>query len=159
MSNTIRRTLISRKSKSHRRLDGASRADGGKPVIQASNIHYEVSGRTAAIAHGGIGAMHMLMNKVGLARRIDEKVVVLKQHSPYYESDHVLNIAYNGLCGGQVLEDIELRRNDSTYLDALGAESIPDPTTEGDFCRRFERDDINDLQDAINETRREVWRS
>ena len=158
MSNTIRRTLISRKRKIHRRLDGASRSDGGKPVIQADNIHYEVSERTAAISHGGIGAMQMLVNKVGLARRIDENVRVLKQHSPYYESDHVLNIAYNGLCGGKVLEDIELRRNDSTYLDALGAESIPDPTTEGDFCRRFERDDVHDLMDAINETRLEVWR-
>ena len=119
MSNTIRRTLISRKRKIHHRLDRATRADGGKPVIQAGNIHYELSGRTAAISHGGIGAMHMLVGKVGLAKRIDEKVHVLKQHSPYYESDHVLNITFNSLCGGQVLEDIELRRNDSTYLDAL----------------------------------------
>ena len=29
---------------------------------------------------------------------------------PYHESDHVLNIAYNVLVGGQRLEDIELRR-------------------------------------------------
>ena len=24
------------------------------------------------------------------------------------------------------------------YLDALGARRIPDPTTAGDFCRRFD---------------------
>lgn len=84
MSNTIRRTLISRKRKIHHRLDRATRADRGKPVIHAGNIHYELSGRTAAISHGGIGAMHMLVGKVGLAKRIDEKVHVLKQHSPYY---------------------------------------------------------------------------
>jgi hypothetical protein len=44
---------------------------------------------------------------------------------------------YNVMCGGQVLDDIELRRNDVAFLDALGARTIPDPTTEGDFCRRF----------------------
>ena len=37
------------------------------------------------------------------------------------------------------LEHIELRRNDEVYLDALGAGRIPDPTTAGDFCRRFQR--------------------
>ena len=157
MNNTIRRAFISRKNEIHRRLDGASRADGGKPVMQASNIHYEIADRAAGIAHGGIGAMKMLVDKVGLTRRIDEKVHVLKQHNPYYESDHVLNIALNCLCGGQVLEDIELRRNDSVHLDALGAESIPDPTTAGDFCRRFESDDIHDLMNATNETRLELW--
>ena len=56
---------------------------------------------------------------------------------PYSESDHVLNIAYNLLVGGTCLEHLELRRNDEVYLDALGAQRIPDPTTAGDFCRRF----------------------
>ena len=60
------------------------------------------------------------------------------RHEPT-QSDHVLNIAYNLLAGGECLEDIELWRNDEVYLDALGAQRIPDPTTAGDFCRRFER--------------------
>ena len=59
-------------------------------------------------------------------------------HLPYHESDHVLGIAYNVLCGGTCLQDIELRRQDEVYLDALGAQRIPDPTTAGDFCRRFD---------------------
>ena len=62
---------------------------------------------------------------------------VLKRHLPYHESDHVLNIAFNILAGGKRIEHIELRRNDEVYLDALGAQRIPDPTTAGDFCRRF----------------------
>ena len=62
---------------------------------------------------------------------------LLKRHLPYHESDHVLNIAYNILAGGTRIEHLELRRNDEVYLDALGAERIPDPTTAGDFCRRF----------------------
>ena len=39
--------------------------------------------------------------------------------------------------GKATSEDIELRRNDEVFLDALGATRIPDPTTAGDFCRRF----------------------
>jgi hypothetical protein len=92
-----------------------------------------------------------------LNKGIDERLELLKYHRPYHESDHVLNMAYNVICGGQVLEDIELRRNDEAYLDALGAESIPDPTTAGDFCRRFKVKDIDTLQEVINESRLKVW--
>ena len=80
-------------------------------------------------------------------------------HLPYHESDHVLGIAYNVLCGGTCLQDIELRRQDEVYLDALGAQRIPDPTTAGDFCRRFDESAIEALQTAINETRLRVWRA
>jgi hypothetical protein len=90
---------------------------------------------------------------------IDQQVHVLKRHLPYHESDHVLNIAYNLLCGGRRIEHIEHRRNDEVYLDALDAQRIPDPTTEGDFCRRFERpQQIENLMEAINEARLHVWR-
>jgi hypothetical protein len=71
----------------------------------------------------------------------------------------VLGIAYNVLCGGTCLQDIEQRRQDEVYLDALGAQRIPDPTTAGDFCRRFDETTIEALQTAINETRRRVWRA
>ena len=79
-------------------------------------------------------------------------VHVLKRHLPYHESDHILNIAFNILAGGKRIEHIELRRNDEVYLNALGAERIPDPTTAGDFCRRFRESDVMDLMDAINQT-------
>ena len=108
--------------------------------------------------------MHLLARRVGLIERIDKERHVLKRHLPYHESDHVLNLAYNILCGGTCAEDLELRRNDEVYLDALGAERIPDPTTAGDFCRRFEAADVETLMDAIlalslegNETRIGVW--
>jgi hypothetical protein len=45
------------------------------------------------------------------------------------ETFHVLNIAYNVLCVGRVLDDIEVRRNDAAFLDMLGARAILDPTT------------------------------
>jgi DDE family transposase len=63
------------------------------------------------------------------------------------------------VCGGTCLQDIELRRQDEVYLDALGAQRIPDPTTAGDFCRRFDEPAIEALQAAINATRVQVWRA
>lgn len=123
-----------------------------------TNIHFELSDKVRAISYGGIGLIQNLVNRLGLAKRLDKAINVLKQHRPYHESDHILNIAFNALCGGRTLDDIELRRNDEVFLDALGAESIPDPTTAGDFCRRFGPSDIDAMQDAINQTRLEVWK-
>jgi len=154
----IRRKLAAEAAKIERRLDRAREASGDAPMFAASNIHYEIADKTAAITNGGIGAIHLLVKKTGLVKRIDEKLHLLKIHAPYHESDHVLNIAYNALCGGRALDDIELRRNDRVFLDALGAKGIPDPTTAGDFCRRFDADAILELQRVINETRLEVWK-
>jgi len=126
--------------------------------MTAINIHYEVAQRTRGIACGGIGAVHLLARNTGLIKAIDDNLHLLKVHLPYHESDHVLNIAYNTLAGGTCLQDIELLRNDEVYLDALGARRIPDPTTEGDFCRRFKAYHIETLMDAINEVRLGVWK-
>lgn len=62
----------------------------------------------------------LLVKRLGLAEAIDRQLHLLKIHLPYHESDHVLNLAYNALCDGTCLEDIELRRNDEVFLDALG---------------------------------------
>jgi hypothetical protein len=140
-------------------LKGALRQSGEKPTLTGSNIHYEVATRTQGTVHGGIGVIQQLVNEVGLAKSIDQRVHVLKQHRPYHESDHVLNVAFNALCGGHTLEEIELRRNDGTYLKGLGTQSIPDPTTAGDFCRRFDAAAILALEEAVNDCRLTVWKS
>jgi len=154
----VRRKIQAEKRKIERRLESAVQVNGGGPVLGTTNIHYELADRNQAIVHGGIGAVHRLVNKLGLATRINGALHLLKMCVPYHESDHVLNLAYNALCGGRTLDDIELRRNDRVFLDALGTESIPDPTTAGDFCRRFSAADVAALMGAINETRAEVWK-
>jgi hypothetical protein len=154
----VRRSIQAEKRKIERRLERAVKVNVEGPVLRATNIHYELADKTKAIAHGGIGAVHRLVNKLGLAARINEVLPLLKIHAPYFESDHVLNIAYNALCGGRTLDDIELRRKDRVFLDALGAASIPDPTTAGDFCRRFSAEHVESLMSAINETRLAVWK-
>ena len=126
-------------------------------MFTGSNIQYEVDGRHQGIAQGGIGAIHRMAKKTGLVKAINQKLHLLKRHLPYHESDHVLNLAYNVLAGGNRLEDIELRRQDEAWMDALGAKIIPDPTTAGDFLRRFTKRDVETLMDLINDTRVRIW--
>lgn len=150
--------VAAHKRRIEKRLSLGIPDDCSQPMFSASNIDYELSERTRAIPHGGIGLIHRLARESGLIDAIDRNLHLLKIHVPYHESDHVLNIAYNALCEGRCLEDIELRRNDDTFLDALGTERIPDPTTEGDFCRRFvSKHHIGRLHDAIDEARLNVW--
>jgi len=139
------------------RLERKQYADQPNPMFQDANIKYEIAERTHAIGFGGIGAMHKLVCSLGLDKAINRNISLLKYHLPYWESDHVLNIAYNVLTGGTCLEDIERLRNDETYMNALDADRIPDPTTAGDFLRRFDETWIFALQETFNQIRTKVW--
>jgi hypothetical protein len=158
MKRSRARKLADRKRRIKARLGERRWKAQESPMLRARNVQYEVADRSRGLAVGGIGAMHDLARQTGLIDAIDKRLHLLKVHLPYHESDHVLNLAYNVLCGGSTIEDLELLRNDEVYLDALGAQRIPDPTTAGDFCRRFERSDVVGLMEAINETRLGVWR-
>jgi len=140
-----------------RRLDKTKDTMTFEPQFSARNIHYDVSDRLGAISCGGIGAIHLLTRKLGLSDAIDKRLPLLKIHLPYQDSDHVLNIAYIPLCNGTCLQDLERLRNDENYLNALGTCRIPDPSTAGDFCRRFQTADLYTLMDIINEARLKVW--
>jgi len=153
----IRRQLAARKRRIEKRID---RSNFGSecPVFSASNIDYEIADRTRAVSAGGIGMIHQVTRCLGLDEAINRHLNIFKIYLPYSESDHVLNMAYNLLAGGTCLEHLELRRNDEVYLDALGAARIPDPTTAGDFCRRFSGYTIFKLMEIFNEIRLKVWR-
>jgi len=152
-------TILRRcKEKLAKRLERRGWGAQEEPMFRARNIQYEMAERARAIECGGIGGFHLLAQKTGLVEAINKRVVLLKCHLPYHESDHVLNIAYNTLTGGTCLDDIELRRQDERYMDALGAERIPDPTTAGDFTRRFSARDVEELMEAVNGIRPKLWR-
>jgi hypothetical protein len=152
-----RRVAAARRKIERRLEEAAPSGDRGRPMMGAAKASYEVAARTEATIHGGIALAHRVATLSGLIAAINERLNILKIHCPYHESDHVLNVAFNAMCGGQTLDDIELRRNDAAFLNALQADSIPDPTTAGDFCRRFDESDIRDLMDAIDEARLHVW--
>ena len=152
-----RRILRERRQRVLDRIENRPGPPRDQPMMTATNIHYELAGRVHGLSAGGLGAMLLVARKSGLIGDIDRNLHLLKRHLPYHESDHVLNIAFNITAGGTRIEHLELRRNDEVYLDALGAQRIPDPTTAGDFCRRFAESDVLTLMDAINRARQRVW--
>ena len=150
--------LATHRRQLERRLDKTKLPDCSKPIFRGCpSLRYDLSKRTCGIGLGGIPLLHQLAKDIGLVEAIDRKLHLLKFHLPYHESDHVLNVAFNALAGGECLQDMELRRNDPSFLDALGAERIPDPTTAGDFCRRFDAGAINTLQDVFDDIRLRLW--
>jgi hypothetical protein len=153
----IDKKLAKRKKKIRKKLKKRNWAQQAHPMFKASNIHYEFDGRHQGISYGGIGLIHLLARKTGLLKEIDNNLELLKRHLPYHESDHIANMAYNILAGGTCLEDIELLRKNQAWLDALGTQIIPDPTTAGDFLRRFEEQDVLDFISAKNNIRKKIW--
>jgi len=149
--------LGKRKRRIEKRLARRNWEKQERPMFKGVNICYEMDDRNKGIACGGIGVIHMMVKRLGVAQEIDKHLHLLKRHVPYHESDHVLNLAYNVLAGGSRLEDIELQRQDEGWMDALGAEVIPDPTTAGDFLRRFSEGDVLGLMEVINGRRKKVW--
>ena len=164
MKRSIAKRLADRKRRMKRRLQRTNqqkyrRAEqNAPPIINTDAQRYELAEKNRGCVDGGIPLMHRLASESGLVKAIDQRLHLLKIHVPYHESDHVLNLAFNALCGGTCLQDIELRRNDECFLDAIGADAIPDPTTAGDFCRRFDQTDIRTLMNAIDDARINVWK-
>jgi len=149
--------LSERKAGIDERLDGGRQWESERPVVENANLRYEISGRVGATSLGGIGLVHEFVRHLGLVEALDENVKVLKRHFPYHESDHILNLTYNLMTGGTCIEDIERLRQDEAYLEALGAERVPDPTTAGDFLRRFDQDSLLGLMQAMDAVRPSVW--
>ena len=154
----IRKRSLARKRRLARRLDRFNFPDDlSRPMMRSGNVQFELAERVVGTAYGGLGLIHQLAIDLGLPQAIDRRLHLFKLHLPYHESDHVLNLAFNALCGGTCLQDLELRRQDEAYLNLLGAQRIPDPTTAGDFCRRFQRQDLQHLQAAFDEARLKIW--
>jgi len=88
VNTKIRNQIERRKRRIARRLDKNDNRGCDRPMMTASNIHYEIADRTRATASGGIGAMHLLVRTLGLDQAIDRHLGLLKIHLPYHESDH-----------------------------------------------------------------------
>jgi hypothetical protein len=157
VKKNISKKLAKRKRKIEKRTEKKNYDNQRKPIMTGGNICYDIDGRHQGIAYGGIGNIHQLAKHSGLIDEIDKRIELLKRHLPYHESDHILNIAYNYLVGGSCLQDIDLLRNDEAWLNALNAEIIPDPTTAGDFLRRFKEEDICAFMDVKNTVRSNIW--
>lgn len=154
MKRSNHKKLTRRKDRIARRLIPRNWSEQSKPMMRGGVRRLDVSDRVRATQVGGLGVVHQMVQGLGLDRAINAACPLLKRHLPYHESDHVLNLAYNVLAGGTRLEDIDRLREDESLLDLLGAQRIPDPTTAGDFLRRFRPNTVELLMDAVNEVAR-----
>lgn len=160
MKDRQQHRLRKRQRRLNRRLNRKVRPGrNGSPVLGAGPARYEFSDRVVATKAGGLGAVHGLARRLRLPELIDARLALLKRHLPYHESDHVLSIAYSYLAGGRSLQDLDLLREDEALMNMLGAERLPDPTTAGDFLRRFTPKEIDALQDLLNEKRVGIWQA
>ncbi|MEJ2131015.1 MAG: IS1380 family transposase [Gammaproteobacteria bacterium] len=132
------------------------------PVMRMPKLHVETEERATVTRFGGLALVEPFFRRFGVASLIDEHVEVLKMHMPYHESDHVLAQALNLYVGGTCLEDMMHLQHDEAVLRLVGACRLPDPTTAGDFLRRFDRaehaDALPGLVHANDELQQRVWR-
>src|SRR5262249_43736687 len=154
----IKRRLRNCKRRIQHRLRNKQWHDQRRPMFQTPNLHYDLTVKDQGLHAAGLGAIQLPVEHLQSARDLNRRLCLLKRHVPYYESDHICNLAYNLLTGGKTIDDLERLRNHETYLDVLGAQRIPDPTTAGDFLRRFKADDLDTLMNIINDKRLLVWR-
>lgn len=126
----------------------AFRAPTLTPAVDASDVT-EIGGLSLALR---------LLVKLRVPQRINRALSLLRVHRGYFESDHVLTHACNLFAGGTCLEDIGHLQHSEPIRRLLGTEHIPDPTTAGDFLRRFDASDVDRLDRVIDEVQQDVWK-
>jgi hypothetical protein len=121
-------------------------------------LHLESDRRGEMTHYGGLVLAQQFVRRFGVAKRLDGALRLFKRHAPYYESDHVLALAYTLYSDGTCLEDQSALQGSEAVRRLVGACRIPDPTTAGDFLRRFRTaHDVEQLSGVINEVQEAVW--
>ena len=129
--------------------------------MRLPKLHTEVESDSKTTQLGGLVLVIAFLRQFAVAERLNANVSVLKQHQPYTESDHVLAQALNLYVGGTCIEDLAGLQHSEAVRRLLGACRLPDPTTAGDFLRRFEPaenpDALAGLRRAIDQIHSAVW--
>jgi hypothetical protein len=82
VNRTYPKILRNRKQRIARRLDPKRGwSDQPEPMLSASNIHFEMAERDRALNYGGIGAIHLMGQRLGLAQEIDSRLQLLEEAS------------------------------------------------------------------------------
>ena len=127
-------------------------------VMRHPLLHLESDPRGEMTHYGGLVLAQQFVRRFGVAQRLDEALVLFKRHAPYHESDHVLALAYTLYADGTCLEDQAVLQGSEAVRRLVGACRIPDPTTAGDFLRRFKTvQDVEGLAGVIDEVQEAVW--
>ncbi len=127
-------------------------------VMRQPLLHLESDPRGEMTHYGGLVLAQQFVRRFGVAKRLDESLMLFKRHAPYHESDHVLALAYTLYADGTCLEDQSALQGSEAVRRLVGACRIPDPTTAGDFLRRFRTaQDVEQLSAVTDEVQETVW--
>ena len=129
-----------------------------RPVFSNRQMRVKVQQRDKITPYGGLSLAHDLAMRLQIDRDINRSISLLKLNLPYFESDHLLTHVYNQYVGGQCIEDIANLQHSQAVKHLLGACRIPDPSTAGDFLRRFDQPQLEAFQEVIDRARQKVWR-
>lgn len=127
-------------------------------VMRHPLLHLESDPRGEMTHYGGLVLAQQFVRRFRVAKRLDSALRLFKRHAPYHESDHVLALAYTLYADGTCLEDQSALQGSEAVRRLVGACRIPDPTTAGDFLRRFRTvHDVEQLSGVIDEVQEAVW--
>jgi hypothetical protein len=127
-------------------------------VMRHPLLHLESDGRGEMTHYGGLILAQQFVRRFGVAKRLDDGLMLFKRHAPYHESDHVLALAYTLYADGTCLEDQAALQGSEAVRRLVGGCRIPDPTTAGDFLRRFRTaQDVEQLSGVIDGVQEAVW--
>ena len=127
-------------------------------VMRQPLLHLESDERGEITHYGGLVLAQQFVRRFGVAQRLDNALVLFKRHAPYHESDHVLALAYTLYADGTCLEDQAVLQGSEAVRRLVGACRIPDPTTAGDFLRRFKTvHNVAQLSAVTDEIEEAVW--
>jgi len=132
--------------------------EGERPVFRNRQVRVQVQQRGEITPYGGLSLAHDLAMRLGIDRESNDSLRMLRLHLPYFESDHLLTHVYNQYVGGSCIEDIAHLQHSDAVKHLVGACRIPDPTTAGDFLRRFNPRNLRAFQEVIDRAREKVWR-
>ena len=97
-------------------------------------------------SHAGTVLLHDFAQRLGVERLLDEELSVKTRERGYGEGQAIGGLVYNLVLGGEHLSDLDVLRGDQGTQELLEAEAILAPTTAGEFLRKFDIGDVQDLQ-------------
>jgi len=97
-------------------------------------------------SHAGVVLLHDFAQRLGVGGVLEEELRVKTRERGYGEGPAIGSLVYNLVLGGEHLSDLEVLRGDAGTQELMGVESVLAPTTAGEFLRKFDIGDVQDLQ-------------
>jgi len=123
-------------------------------------VHPEVDQRAPMTLYGGLALLTAFVATFKVREEINDSLSLFKRWLPYSEADHVLALTVNLYVGGTCLEDQAELQQSEAVCRMLGACRLPDPTTAGDFLRRFDQQgpqSVAALTGVVDRLEEKVW--